>query len=209
MKHLILSALIVLPPALQAQQPVPAPKPMLKAGEVATYAVQLVADRRNVEDTLTVTEVAGGTVKVKYQRTGPEPKDAEALYTDEWNQVVSATSGSRIEPHTDSLKFPLEVGKSWEAKFVVSSPSGAKSRGSIDTKVASFEKVKTPAGEFDAYRVTSEGWINGVSWNGSFKRTMTQWYAPSVHRVVRTEWKEYRRGGDEGVSELKAFKAAP
>ncbi len=73
----------------------------------------------------------------------------------------------------------------------------------------SFEKVRTPAGEFDAWKVQAKGWINGVSWQGSFPLTQTVWYAPTLNRIVRLELKEGRRGGADNLTELKSFRLAP
>ena len=88
-----LSAALALPLAAGAQQPAPAPQPVIKVGEVATYTVQMPSERLTVEDTLTVTAIEGGLVKLKYQRTGPAAKEGEALYTDGWNLVQSAMTG--------------------------------------------------------------------------------------------------------------------
>lgn len=190
--------------AAQAQV-APAAKPVVKVGEVATYTVNLIADRQTTEDVVTVTGVEAGRIKARYARANRTPVETEAVYTDEWGSILVGSSGSRLDPASQALKFPLELGKAWEQKYDVLTSSGARSRVDASSKVLAYEKVATPAGEFDAFKVETSGWVNGVSWSGSFKLEGTLWYAPAVNRIVRSDYKEYRRGGVESVSQLKSF----
>ena len=53
-------------------------------------------------------------------------------------------------------------------------------------------KVKTVAGEFDAYRVKMAGYGNQVKanasgWTGSWPIARTYWYAPALKMVVKSE----------------------
>lgn len=85
------------------------------------------------------------------------------------------------------LSFPLSVGKTWtfktDWKNKVANSSGNES---ADVKVAAFEKVRTPAGEFDAFRIESVGfWENNRGRRGRLARTL--WFAPSVRTVVKYE----------------------
>lgn len=207
MKHYILLAPLLSGALAFAQaQPAPSPasKPVVQVGEVARYAVKLVTEGQNTEDTVTVTSVADGQIKARYTRANRTPAETEVIYTDEWNPVLTGV-GSRLEPAAQTLKFPLQVGNAWDAKYAVQTANGAKSRVEMAGKVVGYEKVPTPAGEFDAFKVQSSGWVNGVSWNGSFKVQQTVWYAPSIGRLVRSEYKEFRRDGVDTVSELKSF----
>jgi hypothetical protein len=207
MKPLIIAAAALLALTVQAQV-APASKPVVKAGDVAVYTVKLVADRQTTEDSVTVTGVENGLIKARYARANRSPAETEAIYTDEWGSILVGSNGSRIDPPSQVLKFPLKVGDTWDQQYGVLVSNGARSRVDLGAKVVAHEKVSTPAGDFDAFKVETSGWVNGVSWTGSFKVVSTAWYAPAVNRIVRTEYKEYRRDGLESISELKSFTAA-
>jgi len=54
-------------------------------------------------------------------------------------------------------------------------------------KVVSYEKVRVPAGEFDAFKLNWEGnWVDN-SCGGSGKTDMTYWYAPAARVVVKSD----------------------
>lgn len=188
-------------------QSVTAPRPALKVGEVATYAVNSRHDSRSFEEKITITEVGPEGYKARLEQAGDPARTREIAMDPELGTLVSG-NGSRFSPAARTLKFPLEVGATWEMRSDVTLADGGRSRFSIENKVAGIEKVRTPAGEFEAFRVESRGGVQGLSWNGYFRVVQTQWYAPSVQRVVRTEYKEQRVSGLDTVRELKSVEPA-
>ncbi|MEO8922297.1 MAG: hypothetical protein ABI330_05640, partial [Caldimonas sp.] len=71
-------------------------------------------------------------------------------------------------------------------------------------KVVAQERITTPAGEFDAYKVELSGfWRNEAEiGHGAIGRQYeTYWYAPAAKRFVRREIKSY------GVSIAKMYSA--
>lgn len=89
----------------------------------------------------------------------------------------------------DDIQYPLFVGK----KYTVDWPSvDGSSAFQFDVTVESFEKVVTPAGQFDAYKLKFVGhWqlVAGTqSYTGSARRV--SWVAPAVKRIVRTEYQD-------------------
>ncbi|MBS3911966.1 MAG: hypothetical protein KGZ70_09100 [Hydrogenophaga sp.] len=186
-------------------------KPVVKVGEVATYAVNLRADNRLAEETVTITSVDDKLIKYITARSDRTPADMEGVSTAEWSTIQSGSSGSRFDPSYPRLKFPLVVGETWKGKYEVTGLSGARSKADIDFKVVAKEQVTTPAGTYEAFKVESSGWVTGVSWQGSFRTTNTTWYAPAIHRIVKSELKDYRnnRLWNDTVTELKSFKPAP
>ena len=204
MKQILPSLLALLLATGAAAQTPTADKPQIRPGDKATYTVQLKADRKTVEDVIAVVAVEAGVVKTRHSRSD-RPGDLDGTYLDDWRQIVSGTTGNRLEPAGNGFKFPLQVGNEWTEKMVLTTPTGGKSRIDFDARVSGYEKVRTPAGEFDAFKVEHTGWVNGISWTGAFKVVQTTWYAPAVGRMVRTEFKEYRRDGADNVLELKAF----
>lgn len=187
-----------------------ASRPVAKVGDVAVYAVELRADKRSTEETVTVTEVDQSFVKSKHVRPDRQPPEIEGVRTLDWATVVSGSSGTRYDPPIVSVKFPLVVGDAWKSSFLAEGRT-SKSKTDLDYKVVAMEKVKTPAGEFDAFKIESKGWINGVSWSGSVRTEGVSWYAPSLGRFVRSEYRDFRNGRlwTDTVTELKSFKPAP
>jgi hypothetical protein len=89
-----------------------------------------------------------------------------------------------------ALSFPLEVGKRWRyASDWVFKPKGAKGSSIVDVAVIGHEKVKVPAGEFDAFKLVAKGSLHGVSpINSQYagETTTTYWYAPAARTIVKS-----------------------
>lgn len=213
--RLILPLLLLgaaLPGLAQSPAPAPADKPVIKVGQVAVYRFEMRHDRKEFEDRQTVTAIDGDLVKIR--SVNPQDRtERDAITTTEWNQVLSSTSGIRMEPHAGMLNFPLSVGKSWSSLYQTTVPSGAKLRAEMQVKVESWEKVKVPAGEFDAFRLRGTGWNNGVSFTGSLRMEQTLWYAPSIGRMVRSDYRDWAGSGPlprvHNVLELQSYTDAP
>ena len=112
--------------------------------------------------------------------------------TDNGLRVVLTPDLNEIEStsykHSDSrlLSFPLELGKQWHctdeflSKFI-----GKEARMNWSVAVVGYEKVRVPAGEFDAFKLEARGsWISG-SHTGEESRTY--WYALAARGVVKSE----------------------
>lgn len=69
-------------------------------------------------------------------------------------------------PGAKGLDFPLQKGKKWESTFTV---SGKTFTSDVESKykVEKFEKVKTPAGVFEAVRISHKGKIAGRDLHGN------------------------------------------
>jgi hypothetical protein len=186
-------------------------KPQPKVGEVAVFAINLRTDRKTYDETVTTKAIEGDVVRYLHARAEGGPGETEGLMTRELALLVSGSSGTRFEPAVAQAQWPLTVGASWKSAYDAIGTNQVRSRAEIDYKVTAIEKVDTPAGPFEAFRIESGGWINGVSWSGSFRVEQVQWYAPSIGRFVRQEYKDYRNGRlwNDRVSELKSLKTAP
>ena len=84
-----------------------------------------------------------------------------------------------------SLKFPLSVGQTWTHRY--DRPSGRRTT-SVESqyKVAAWEKVETPKGTFEAFKITGAAqWVTGrgdqafINW--------TEYYSPAVKAIVLSE----------------------
>lgn len=187
-------------------------KPQPKVGEVAVFAIDIRSDRKRYDETVTTKAIDGDVVRYVHARgEGGEPGETEALMTRDLDLLVSGSTGTRFEPAIVQAKWPLTVGASWKTSYEAISPNQTRSRAEIDYKVAAIEKIDTPAGPFDTFRIESGGWINGVTWQGSIRIAQVQWYAPSVGRFVRQEYRDFRNGRvwNDRLLELKSIKPAP
>jgi len=100
-------------------------------------------------------------------------------------------SPRNIESNPKWLRFPLAVGDRWsfEDNFYVKYKN---SRGSIRAEVAvvGYEKVRVPAGEFDAFKLEASAQMGGISGIGSTidaEAKHTYWYAPEARAIVKWE----------------------
>lgn len=187
-------------------------KPQPKVGDVAVFSIDIRSDRKRYDETVTTKAIEGDVVRYVHVRgEGGEPGESEALMTRDLDLLVSGSTGTRFEPAIVQAKWPLTVGVSWKTSYEAISPNQSRSRVEVDYKVAAVEKIDTPAGPFDTFRIESGGWINGVTWQGSIRVAQVQWYAPSVGRFVRQEYRDFRnnRVWNDRLVELKSIKPAP
>jgi uncharacterized protein YecT (DUF1311 family) len=136
--------------------------------------------------------------------------DGKLVMTPGLNVLESSTIRT-ISGEGDLLSFPLEVGKKWDVKanFKVK-------KGNIDMNsqlhaiVVAQERIKVPAGEFDAFKIEYNGnWrveLEGVARTIKDRMKVTIWFAPDVRNLVRTE---IDNGISESVIQLVEFQAQP
>ena len=198
-------------PAMVLAQADGSTRPLLKVGDVTVYTVDIRNENKQSEETVTVTSVDAGLVKTRHQRPDRNPPELEGVATLDLNPLVSGSSGAKFEPAIEIYRFPMKVGDSWKARSEAVALTGSRSRFELDVKVAAQEKITTPGGEFDTYRVEVSGWINGVSWQGAIRTAQTIWYAPAIGRMVKTDYKDYRNSSlnTSTLTEIKSHKPGP
>lgn len=184
---------------------------MYKVGDVAVLVVEQRTDHKTVEETVTVTALDGGLIRSRHVRADRSPTEYEGVITGDFALVVSGTSGARYDPPIPMIKLPAVVGSAWNSRSEVQAMNQSRSRSDFDFKIVGAEKLTTPAGEFDTFKVEQTGWINGVSWTGSMRVANTMWYAPAIGRLVRTEFRSYRNAQlwEHTVTQLKSFTPGP
>lgn len=89
-----------------------------------------------------------------------------------------------------ALDFPLEVGKRWRyTTDWLFKLKGSKGSTIVDVAVVGHERVKVPAGEFDAFKLVAKGSLHGTSpINSQYggETTDTYWYAPTARAIVKS-----------------------
>jgi hypothetical protein len=104
------------------------------------------------------------------------------------------------------LSFPLAVGKKWSftddyVQVMLEIPSSAK----CSAAVVGYEKVRVPAGEFDAFKLDAK--CSWVTEGATGETTYKYWYAPAARAVVKTEGRDTSLGLT--TVELAEFKLQP
>ncbi len=209
MKKLLIAAALFTSFCALAQTPA-AQRPEVKVGEVSTYRTADLQDRKETLLVMTVTEVKTDDVQFSWRNT-TDNTEGKILYTRDLNPHASMYSGAQFSPYAQLMSFPMSVGQEWKQNNGSKASNGSTTKADITNKVTAWEKVKTPAGEFDAYKIEGKGWLNGVSWQGSLRVVQVNWYAPAAGRIVRQEYQLFRGSTKIGdvLSELTEQKAAP
>ena len=88
------------------------------------------------------------------------------------------------------LAFPLEVGKKWryESNWHFK-PTGSKGTYTSNVAVVAYEKIRVPAGEFDAFKLVERRAMRGKSPKNSIidaETNLTYWYAPAANAIVKS-----------------------
>lgn len=107
-----------------------------------------------------LTEVKDGVATFITERTGPlEQLGAEELVVKKDGIYNTKIGGQAVEPVQLVMPADVPVGKTWTSKGKIELQNGQTFTQDMTFKVASQEKVKTKAGEFDALKITARGTI--------------------------------------------------
>ena len=182
-------ALIVASASFAATPPV--------AGDIHVYRL-LNGYNKETRGKLTyqVTQVEGDRVTVSVTPDNPEAgRQRTEVYTREGNWMAHEVEnhGQKV-PYEfaeayPAFVFPLEQGKSWSIRVKATVPDEQRPRSvRVDGKVIGSERIRVPAGEFDTIRVRRTVYPGDHAFMLSETYVMeTDWYAPALGRVVRTE----------------------
>lgn len=134
-----------------------------------------------------VRAVQGDSVTVEVQHDG---RQSTELYTRALNwreRPMTNLQNFRYDPAYPALPFPLEAGKTWQAFVKAIDPAdGRVNRVRIDGKVLGWERVKVPAGEFDALKVRRLVYAgNHDVFRGEEHIAEFDWYAPKLGQIVK------------------------
>jgi hypothetical protein len=186
-------ALVLLAGAALAQK---AERPEVKAGDRWTFSVSeagATADRNWVIKSVTPSRIEG-TENGKPLALTPDLNEIES--------PRGKDSDRRL------LKFPLEIGKKWTfADDYTLLGSKRSARASIE--VVGYEKVRVPAGEFDAFKLVGKSsWINRKAVvAGDFDATY--WYAPAARAIVKYRSQSNETTRPANAYELVKFRLQP
>jgi hypothetical protein len=184
----------------------PVPAPVLRVGDRWTYNAR---DGFRVPVTWTETHevmgVAAGAIEVRVTLLG------ETINTVRTERLLApgiVASGAVFNndetrdftPPLERFRFPLTFGETWTQNLrnAVSPLNGQQPQINRFVRVGGFERVTTPAGDFDAVllrTIMSVDDNNPFRW--PFQCNYLTWYAPAVGAMVReTKYATYRERGD-------------
>lgn len=200
-KRLWLGALAIFAAGVANTQPVSprAEAPNIKVGD--RWKTEQKDRRTGVKELETARSI---TAVVASQLEGLE-NDGKLLMTSELALIESPTVV--ITGDAKVLNFPLEVGKKWDYQYSLRNKvTGVSSRLQLESSVIGYEKVKVPAGEFDAFRIQAKGFWNNDSTGRNGRLQTTHWYAPAARSIVKTE---YEDGFNNWIRELTELQLQP
>lgn len=185
---LLFAGCVSLPQTPPAGMPAQVGTPEIRTGDEWKYAFHdgyTKLSRGTLE--YRVTAVEGDAVTITRRHEGRESTER---YTRDFNwreRPMTNLQNFRYEPPYPALPFPLEAGKTWQAFVNATDPAtGRVNRVRIDGKVLGWDRVKVPAGEFDALavqRIVYAG--NPDSFLSEEKITEIDWYAPAAGGIVK------------------------
>ena len=114
------------------------------------------------------------------------------VYAADWNpreMPLTNLQRFRYEPPFPAYEFPLEPGKNWYRVVNSTDPATRRTyKTHVQAKVTGWERVHVPAGEFDALKVVRYVYAgNAEFFNTQEEIVQTDWFAPAVNQVVRSE----------------------
>jgi hypothetical protein len=155
-----------------------------------------------------VTRVDGNRIVVDVTHDGQRVDTL--MYSAGWNGIDTPLTNLQrwhYSPPFPAYAYPLEPGKSWYTVVNATDPVTHQTyRVHTRGKVLGWERIRVPAGEFDALRVQRYVYAG----NSDARRTQeeiieTDWYVPGVSRAAVTEGSSQHfdnsRGGGDGAGE--------
>lgn len=182
-----------LPQQPPAGMPAQVPAPEVRVGDTWTYRVRdAYTGLPRGEQSYRVIEVSDGRVRVAALHDDARQQE-EQLYDRNWNWLRRpATNLQSFEyrPAYPAFDFPLAAGKRWSARVIATDPKdGRRFPVNVQAVVLGWERVKVPAGEFDALKIQRmvffDYWELGI--RGRSEIIEHDWYAPAIRQVVRRE----------------------
>ena len=137
-------------------------------------------------------------------------EQSTAVFNPDW-QPCRSMRGSQTPVCAGNFKFPLNEGYRHTFKGLPWRNGDGHYDAACEGK--GLEAVQTPAGAFEAFKVQCQGhWTRVFNGSAQGRYEETNWYAPSVKRIVRGEFNSWRANGQadaKTLTELVAFKPAP
>lgn len=208
MALLVLSIFAAVPAS--AQSPDMAERPSIKVGDTWSYQTvdawtNLVQEKYKLE----VSDISDKEIQLvrSSEKSGAAVKITATLDMNMLNSVNSVGEAIQYSPNEGSYTFPLVIGKKWEHKmdYATSNRSGSTT---LDSKAVGWEKVKVPAGEFNALKIVREGSYRSTRTPSGYTKIVI-WYVPSIKGMVKRQYEDTNSSGQRAgwiTTELLSYK---
>lgn len=139
-----------------------------------------------------VTEAGNGRIRVAVSREGAGGDEVQ-IYDREWNWLKHPATNLQsfdYSPAYPAFDFPLAPGKTWRARLTATDPvDGRRFPLTVDGAVLGWERIKVPAGEFEALKIKRVVFLDYLQFavRGRSEIVEYEWYAPAVKQSVRRE----------------------
>lgn len=136
-----------------------------------------------------VTRVQGGTITVARTHEGRAWQEHYTTSNGWLDRPLTNLQAFRYQPALPALPFPLHAGKRWREYVQATDPvTGRAYRVRIDGQVLGWERVRVPAGAFDALKVERRIYAGNAGYFRTEERIRElDWYSPQLGAVVRHE----------------------
>jgi hypothetical protein len=129
-------------------------------------------------------------VHVAIKRAASGSLISTQLFSPEMNPIDRG--GMHFAPSFARYAFPLTPGKEWHSEVVGdNSKAGKQWRYQIKGKVMDWEKVRVPAGEFEALKIVVDADYGAAdSGTPGGHLTETVWFVPALNHYVKLEYQD-------------------
>lgn len=167
-----------------------------KPGPSCTYDID--HNGKKARWTFSVSEVDGDKIKGIWERTAGPATAIPVVKTENgarFTEEMSLVHGTPMtaEPAYQWLVFPLEPGKKWEGRSVVSGTSSAGKPWKVDvtytSKVDGWEKISVAGKSAPALKIITDEKIAGVSANFSGTGKGSLWMGDGACSIKKLEYK--------------------
>ena len=168
---------------------VPAPAPAVGDSWTYQYTDVWKGTKGNI-NRMEVAAIDNSGVHMAIKRAASGALISTQLFSPEMNPIDRG--GMHFAPSFARFAFPLSPGKEWHSDVVGdNSKAGKQWRYQIKGKVLDWEKVRVPAGEFEALKIVIEaryGAVDSGADSGNLSETV--WFVPALNNYVKLEYQD-------------------
>lgn len=173
---------------------VSAPAPAIGDSWTYQYTDVWKGSKGNI-NRMEVASIDEAGVHVAIKRAASGALISTQLFSAEMNPIDRG--GMHFAPSFARYAFPLAPGKEWSSEVVGdNSKAGKQWRYQIKGKVLDWEKVRVPAGEFEALKIfihADYGPADGSAPGGHLSETV--WFVPALNHYVKLEQQDSDAAG--------------
>ncbi len=166
----------------------------------------------DVTQATSVFVISVSDTEIQTRATSRAMRPNQIVYDRNWNRIDDDIW--KYKPSDGAgIRMPLEVGKEWRfASNAVQMQNGVTVSTAGQSKVIAQEKITTPAGTFDVFRIeTTTRQVNAIDQTKAATVNTTLWYSPTVNRWVRKTYKMWIEGRvrEANTEELTDYSRKP